>query len=488
MIVQFFNRGAGSGAGPINYLLGANRDREKAEVLRGNPEETKALIDSSVYAKKYTCGCLSFEESDIPDEQKRELMTSFEECLFAGLDANQYNCLWVEHRDKNRLELNFVIPNIELTTGKRLQPYFHVADQKRVNAWRTIQNHKYGYSDPDAPEKRQAMTQAKDLPSASKEASEAITNGILNLAQVGRIRSREDVINALENAGLVISRTTSRSISIKNPIGDGRNIRLKGAFYEQDFRFSEDLRAEIEARNRAYRADSERRIEQATSDYTRRIEAKRSDNIKRHQTSKKTIERDSSIPVHVDSVRTFRADVCASNRNNLRGLANQSESTRNIRAEEDAGAIERQNERYHAKNLRIERGQNTDLREDGQRVSKLDMGQGRKIHDFGSEQNEKGQLNDRDGKAIVERIERLREQSQSDRSEHHKRIGEIGEDAENISKRASYFERTTNAIRGAFERVQEYVKAINNALNRAENARYERYAHQQRDDDVGIGY
>ena len=73
---------------------------------------------------------MSFEEADLTPEKKRELMDSFEECLFPGLDKSQYNCLWVEHRDKGRLELNFVIPNIELTTGRRLQPYFYKADQK----------------------------------------------------------------------------------------------------------------------------------------------------------------------------------------------------------------------------------------------------------------------------------------------------------------------------------------------------------------------
>ena len=61
MIVQFFNRGKGGGSGPIEYLLGRRRDRKKAELLRGNPDETAAIIDGSQYAKKYTSGCLSFE-------------------------------------------------------------------------------------------------------------------------------------------------------------------------------------------------------------------------------------------------------------------------------------------------------------------------------------------------------------------------------------------------------------------------------------------
>ena len=44
MIVQFFNRGKGGGSGPIKYLLGRRRDRKKAELLRGNPDETAAII------------------------------------------------------------------------------------------------------------------------------------------------------------------------------------------------------------------------------------------------------------------------------------------------------------------------------------------------------------------------------------------------------------------------------------------------------------
>ena len=65
MIVQFFSRGKGRGAGPIDYLLGRQRDRPLATLLRGDADETEALINSSLYAKKYTSGCLSFEEGNI---------------------------------------------------------------------------------------------------------------------------------------------------------------------------------------------------------------------------------------------------------------------------------------------------------------------------------------------------------------------------------------------------------------------------------------
>ena len=43
MIVKIHSRGAGSGSGPVDYLLGKDRQREQARVLRGNPEHVREL-------------------------------------------------------------------------------------------------------------------------------------------------------------------------------------------------------------------------------------------------------------------------------------------------------------------------------------------------------------------------------------------------------------------------------------------------------------
>ena len=130
MIVKFFkNSGGGSANATMNYLLGKENDREGARLLSGDPELTKRLSDSLNFQNRYTVGVLSFEEVNLPDEDKRAIMESFEGSLLAGLDKNQYNMTWIEHTDKDRLELNFVIANVELTTGKRLQPYFDRADR-----------------------------------------------------------------------------------------------------------------------------------------------------------------------------------------------------------------------------------------------------------------------------------------------------------------------------------------------------------------------
>ena len=47
MIVKFHARGQGGGSGPVDYLLGRERNREGATVLQGNPEEVRELIDAT---------------------------------------------------------------------------------------------------------------------------------------------------------------------------------------------------------------------------------------------------------------------------------------------------------------------------------------------------------------------------------------------------------------------------------------------------------
>lgn len=51
MIVKFHPRGRGGGGGPVDYLLGKDRQRDGASVLQGKPDEVRELIDASPYAK-----------------------------------------------------------------------------------------------------------------------------------------------------------------------------------------------------------------------------------------------------------------------------------------------------------------------------------------------------------------------------------------------------------------------------------------------------
>lgn len=234
MIVKFFkNSGGGSANAAMNYLLGKENDREGARLLSGDPELTKRLSDSLSFQNRYTVGVLSFEEKNLPDNDKRAIMESFESSLLAGLDKDQYNMTWIEHTDKDRLELNFVIANVELTTGKRLQPYFDRADRPLVENWKQVTNHEYGLTDPHDPDKTQAVKtlNRQKLPKAVQQIKAQIGQAVAHQIEQGNITDRKGVIDTLEQAGFEITRTTDKSISIKNPEGK-RNIRLEGVIYE----------------------------------------------------------------------------------------------------------------------------------------------------------------------------------------------------------------------------------------------------------------
>jgi hypothetical protein len=287
MIIKIHSRGIGSGSSPVNYLLGKDRDRADARLDRGDPEQMIQLIDSNNYAQKYTSGVLSFAERDLDERQKQQIMDSFERTLLPSLDKDQYSILWVQHQDKDRLELNFIVANVELQSGKRLQPYYDRADRPRVNAWKDLINDHYNLKDPNDPLNKRELCTPNDLPRTKIKACEAITNGLLSVAERGELKNRDDVIETLETAGFEIARTTKKSISIKDPEG-GQNIRLKGAIYEQDFRFGKELRADIERASEKYRADRSNRVQEARTTLDRLTQRKRESNQQRYQRTEQT--------------------------------------------------------------------------------------------------------------------------------------------------------------------------------------------------------
>ena len=284
MIVKILgNKGGGSAGAAIDYMLGKERDRDGAILLSGDPDLTARLADNLDFQNRYTVGVLSFEEANIEEQQKQEIMQSFEETLLAGLDRDQYDITWIEHTDKGRLELNFVIPNVELSTGKRLQPYFDQVDRPLVENWKQVTNFNYGLSDPHAPDKAQAIKtlNSQNLPENIKEIKQQIGTAIAEQISNGNIQNRQDVVNTLENAGFEITRQTERSISIKNPDGK-RNIRLEGAIYENR-QFDKQFAEEHSRAGQDYQRTSRERYETALGKLHSLVESKQRRNQERFE-------------------------------------------------------------------------------------------------------------------------------------------------------------------------------------------------------------
>lgn len=287
MIVKFFTRGTGGSKGVFDYLL---NDKEQpdgkrigAEILRGDIDNQALLIDSLDFKQKYTSGCLSFTETadQVTAEQKNALMDGFEQTIRAGLDVDRVSVSWIEHRDKGRLELNFVFANVDLEHGRAFQPYVHNVDKRRVNAWKDMQNIEHGFTDPSDPANKRLMAQRDNLPREIKDARRAITDGLQALVIEGVITNRADVIQALTSSGFEIARETDKAISIKNPAGK-RNIRLTGGLYERDFNFSSEIQNTVTTASKDYRARSTERYNAAKQLYDSEVGRKRDYHQARH--------------------------------------------------------------------------------------------------------------------------------------------------------------------------------------------------------------
>ncbi len=76
-------------------------------MLHGNPDQTRDLIDASPKKWSYTAGVISFAESDEPrPDAQQEAIELFEALAFAGLDRDQYDCLWDRHTHERNVELH----------------------------------------------------------------------------------------------------------------------------------------------------------------------------------------------------------------------------------------------------------------------------------------------------------------------------------------------------------------------------------------------
>ena len=161
MYMKVFPHGQGGGSGPTHYLVRQDypgRDDLPPEVLRGDVDTTRTLIDSLDTKWKFTAGVLSWHPDDtVTPEQEQRVMGNFEQVAFAGLEPDQRNILWVRHIHADHHELHFVIPRVELSGGKAFNPC-PPGWQKHFDVFRDLHNHREGWARPDDPARARLHT------------------------------------------------------------------------------------------------------------------------------------------------------------------------------------------------------------------------------------------------------------------------------------------------------------------------------------------
>lgn len=251
MIVEFFARGTGRGSGPVEYVTRADdpltgKAREpNPTVLKGDPEQTIGLIDGLSFKHKYTSGALSFEPGQrITPEMERDIMQSFEKTAFAGLREEQYDILWVRHQHAGKHEMHFVVPKVELESGKRLniRPPGK-GHQALFDSYRDTINYKYRLADPEDPErarelkipdfelKKEAL--GKRVGELHKDDARIVLDAFAQTeVRAGRVKSQEDMKKAFTREGFEVPRAGKEYITVKI---DDLKLRLKGPMYGKEF-------------------------------------------------------------------------------------------------------------------------------------------------------------------------------------------------------------------------------------------------------------
>ena len=243
MLIKFMG-GRGGGGAIAAYLVARDRPGREAaapEVLRGDIDRTRELIDSIDRKWTYTTGVISFSREDAPSEdQQREVMDDFERVAFAGMDPEQYDIAWVRHShtEGGRTELHFLTPRMELTTGKALNiapPGWERTYAPLRDAW----NHEQGWARPDDPERARTL-QAGHQREERAQTREAVTAFLEQRIAAGEIEDRAGIVRALEEVGFDVPRQGKDYITAADPETEAR-FRLKGRIYERDWTRTTEL-------------------------------------------------------------------------------------------------------------------------------------------------------------------------------------------------------------------------------------------------------
>ena len=293
--MKVFPHGTGDGDRPVRYLIREDvpsRKEHPPEMLRGDPKLTAALINSIERRWKFTSGVLAWHpDDDVNEAQERDVMDAFERVAFAGLEADQRHILWVRHRHAGHHELHFLIPRMELSSGKD----FNACPpgwQKAFSVFRDLFNWREGWARPDDPARSrnflpdkadlihaQAVRWNRKIKSSNRdEAKAAITELLKDRLSQGDIKSREDVLLILKEEGLHISRTGKDYIGVVVP-KSGLKIRLKGGIFSEAWKPKKQSPAE---EVRPVKQEAQKRISRLEEELERVLEKRKCNNRKRY--------------------------------------------------------------------------------------------------------------------------------------------------------------------------------------------------------------
>lgn len=256
MLYKNLKHGKGGGDKPIEYLLSKfdhnNKIRQKVEILHGNPEATKAMINSLDFKWKYSSLVIAWHVDDKPSPSQIEAtINSWRDIAFAGISKDKHNFLAVQHvEDDDSIHVHIITPRGIYNDEKQKVMSFNPAPPNHeflYSPWQSIQNDKHSWQRPDDPNRAKIRATPDIKYGEWNKSKEQISNYLLNEISCGNIENRAEIIQSLESKGFKIERENEAGISIAHHLLQ-RNMRLKNGIFAANWSVSEHkLKLEIEA-------------------------------------------------------------------------------------------------------------------------------------------------------------------------------------------------------------------------------------------------
>lgn len=243
MIISTFKTGKGKAKGPLNYLLGNDKDNKPRDpapvILKGDKKITEVLINSNHRQYKYTSGAIAFRDNEKPtEEQLNKIIEAFEKTFTPGLEE-RVPLLWVKHQDKGNTELHFIAPMQDAKTGKQ----FNICppgDQFKqmfkdfqalandANNWEQVRPNLF----------KSEMTKVEAL--TENNVKKVLSKELDRRVKTGELKNRNDFISLVKKFGFEITRLGKDYLSIKHHKAK-KATRLKGPAFAENANYQELL-------------------------------------------------------------------------------------------------------------------------------------------------------------------------------------------------------------------------------------------------------
>lgn len=243
---------------------GQKQDREVGRdemdervILAGDLDLTNDIIRSmDSGAERYLHVTLSFKEDDVPRNVLEQIVREFEAFAFAAYRPDEYNFYVEAHVPRiksyanrrsgefveRKVHMHVVIPEVNLLTGRRLEPFGKVDRNHRfLEAFQEHMNAQYGLASPKD-NRRVRFTDASEMISRYKgdifrPLDRELKARILEAVVAGNVTRYEDFLTLLATFGETRTRNAGREDAYENvkPPGADKGTNLKEFVFSREF-------------------------------------------------------------------------------------------------------------------------------------------------------------------------------------------------------------------------------------------------------------